>query len=69
MEANSNFSKASSLEYILDAIQYPIYGVDKYPSLIEKAAALTWWIIEGHIFIDGNKRTGMQALIEFLEIN
>ena len=69
VEANNNLSNTSSLEYILDAIQYPIYGVDKYPSLIDKAAALAWWIIEGHIFIDGNKRTGMQAAIEFLEIN
>jgi len=69
VEANNNLSNTSSLEYILEAIQYPIYGVDKYPSLIDKAAALAWWIIEGHIFIDGNKRTGMQAAIEFLEIN
>ena len=42
---------------------------DKYPSLIDKAAALAWWIIKGHIFNDGNKRTGMQAAIELLEIN
>ena len=69
VEANNNFSNASSLEYILNAIQYPIYGVERFPSLIEKAAALAWWIIEGHVFIDGNKRTGMQTAIEFLEIN
>lgn len=69
MEANNNFSDTSSLEYVLDAIQYPVFGVDKYPSLIDKTAALAWWIIKGHIFNDGNKRTGMQAAIEFLEIN
>jgi death on curing protein len=66
---NNNFCNASSLEYILDAIKYPIYGIDKYPSLIDKASALAWWIIEGHIFNDGNKRTGIQSMIEFLEIN
>jgi death on curing protein len=67
--ANNNLCNASSLEYILDVIQHPIYGVDKYPSLMDKAAALAWWIIEGHIFNDGNKRTGMQAAIELLENN
>jgi death on curing protein len=66
---NNNFCNASSLEYILDAIQYPIYGIEKFPSLINKASALAWWIIEGHIFNDGNKRTGMQSMIEMLEIN
>jgi death on curing protein len=66
---NNNFCNTSSLEYILDIIQHPIYGIDKYPSLIEKASALAWWIIEGHIFNDGNKRTGMQAAIELLEMN
>jgi len=69
VEADNNFSNTSSLEYILDTIQHPIFGIDKYPSLIDKAAALVWWIIEGHIFNDGNKRTGMQVAIEFLEIN
>lgn len=69
MVADNNFGGTSSLQYILDTIQHPIYGVDKYPSLIDKAAALAWWIIEGHIFNDGNKRTGMQAAIELLEIN
>ena len=69
VEADNNFCNTSSLEYILDSIQNTIYGIDKYPSLIDKAAALAWWIIEGHIFNDGNKRTGRQAAIELLEIN
>lgn len=66
---NNNFLHKASLEYILNAIQYTVYGVDRYPSLIDKAAALAWWINKGHVFNDGNKRTGMQAAIELLEIN
>jgi death-on-curing protein len=66
---DNNVCNRSSLIYILDAIQNPIFGFDRFPSLVEKAAALCWWIIEGHIFNDGNKRTGMQAGIELLEIN
>jgi len=66
---NNNFCNTSSLQYILDAIENQVFGVDQYPTLIDKAAALAWWIIEGHIFNDGNKRTGMQAAIELLEMN
>lgn len=66
---NNNFSNRASLEYILEVIQFRIFGVDRFPTLIDKAAALAWWIIEGHVFIDGNKRTGMQAAIALLEIN
>jgi len=68
-ENNHNFSNTTPLGYVLYIIQYPVYGVDKYPSLIDKAAALAWEIIRGHIFNDGNKRTGMQAAIELLEMN
>jgi death-on-curing protein len=66
---NRNFSNKASLEYILAAIQFPLFGVERFPTLIDKAAALAWWITEGHVFVDGNKRTGMQAAIALLEIN
>ena len=66
---DSNLRSRASLEYIIEAIQYPIFGYEQFPSLFDKAGALAWWIIEGHIFWDGNKRTGMQSLIELLELN
>jgi death-on-curing protein len=59
----------ASLQYILTAIEYPIFGYHLYPTLVEKASALAWWIIEGHVFYDGNKRTGMQSAILLLELN
>jgi len=64
-----NLHNRASLEYILDAIRYPIFGCHRFPSLGEKAAALAWWVIASHVFHDGNKRTGMQAAIELLEVN
>jgi len=67
--ADRNLCNKASLEYILVAIQYPIFGVHRFPRLIDKASALAWWIIEGHIFNDGNKRTGMQAAIETFGLN
>lgn len=67
--ADRNQANRSSLLYILEAIQYPIFGQDLYPTLVEKAAALGWTINAKHVFHDGCKRTGMMAVWEFLEAN
>lgn len=64
-----NVVNLGSLEWVLEAIRYPLFGVDRYPALEEKAAILAWTIIKGHVFFDGNKRTGMTALIHFLRLN
>jgi len=42
---------------------------DLYPTLVEKAAALAFSIIQGHPFIDGNKRAGHAAMAIFLRLN
>ena len=44
-------------------------GQDLFPSLIEKAARLTFGILTNHPFVDGNKRTAEIALLYFLRIN
>ena len=43
-------------------------GKDLYPTVLEKAAALAESIIINHPFIDGNKRTGLLAMLLILEI-
>ena len=43
-------------------------GKDLYPTVLEKAAALAESIIINHPFIDGNKRTGLLAMLVILEI-
>ena len=40
-----------------------------YESLEELAAAYAVYIVQGHVFMDGNKRTGAAALTTFLEVN
>jgi len=67
--ADRNEANGASLLYILEATQYPIFGQDLYPTLIEKAAALGWTIIAEHVFHDGCKRTGMMAILELLKVN
>ena len=42
---------------------------DLYPTLVEKAAALAFSIIQGHPFIDGNKRAGHAAMAVLLRLN
>ena len=44
-------------------------GVDLYPTLPEKAAALAVSLVRGHPFVDGNKRVGHAAMETFLVLN
>lgn len=45
------------------------YGVDFYPTVVDKAAYLFFSIAGGHIFRNGNKRTAVLALDQFLNAN
>ena len=65
----NNLANLNALEYILDTIQFSIYGITIYPSLKEKAAAIAHHIISRHVFYDGNKRTGTHIAWEFLRAN
>jgi death-on-curing protein len=44
-------------------------GEDLYPSVIEKAACLCFSLVQGHPFIDGNKRIGHASMEVFLTLN
>ncbi len=44
-------------------------GVDLYPTIFDKAAALFHSLMFNHAFLDGNKRTTMTATARFLAIN
>lgn len=44
-------------------------GVDLYPDIVRKAAALMESLVRNHPFIDGNKRTGITAAGLFLRVN
>lgn len=45
------------------------FGIEYYPTLIDKAACVFFSIVGGHIFGNGNKRTGVLALDIFLAAN
>ena len=42
---------------------------DLYPLLTDKAAVLCFSIVQGHPFVDGNKRVGHAAMSTFLLLN
>ena len=44
-------------------------GVELYPDLPSKAAALFESLVGNHPFVDGNKRTGVAVVETFLEVN
>jgi death-on-curing protein len=44
-------------------------GKELYPTLLEKAAALCYFIVGNHPFVDGNKRVGHAAMETFLLLN
>lgn len=58
-----------ALESAIAQPQATFSGVDLYPTLAEKATALGFALIQGHPFVDGNKRVGHAAMETFLVLN
>lgn len=46
-----------------------LFGVDAYPTIDRKAAALLESLTRNHALFDGNKRTAWTTLVAFLWIN
>ncbi len=58
-----------SLDSALNVPFQTFEGEDLYKTVQAKAAKLGFLLINNHPFIDGNKRTGILAMLTFLEIN
>ena len=58
-----------ALEGIIGNLYQTFDGEDLYPSTIEKAAHLIYFIIKDHPFSDGNKRIGCLLFLLFLSIS
>ena len=59
----------SGLEAALAQPRMTFGGADLYPTMVEKASALGFSLIQNHPFVDGNKRTGHAAMEVFLILN
>jgi death-on-curing protein len=58
-----------ALESALAQPRHTVDGVDLYPTLVEKAAALGYPVVQNHPFLDGNKRIAHAAMETFLILN
>jgi|SRR5215211_1268684 len=58
-----------SLESAVAQPRMTFNNEELYPTIVDKASALGYSIIQNHPFIDGNKRAGHAALETFLMIN
>ena len=71
-EATGGASGIRELGTLESAVAQPKATFDTnelYPSLTDKAAVLCFSIVQGHPFVDGNKRTGHAAMSTFLFLN
>ena len=59
----------SGLESAIAQPRMTFGGQELYPTLVEKAAALGYSLIQNHPFIDGNKRVGHAAMELYLFLN
>jgi death on curing protein len=46
-----------------------LFGEAQFPTIVDKAAALLHSLAYHHLFADGNKRTALLAVTEFLRLN
>jgi death-on-curing protein len=72
LETSGGGSGIRDLQVLESALAQPkqtFGGVDLYPSLVEKAAALCFSIVNNHPFVDGNKRVAHAAMESFLLLN
>lgn len=58
-----------ALESALAQPRMSFGGEDLYPTVVEKAAALGFTLVQNHPFVDGNKRAGHAAMETFLVLN
>ena len=65
----NNIQNSNSFEFLLHAPASKLFGKKQYPNIFQKAAVYAFFIIKDHVFYDGNKRTGMEAMFLFLELN
>ena len=59
----------SLLESALNAARASFDGVEKYPTLEEKAAVLWYHLNKNHPFKNGNKRISTASMLVFLHLN
>jgi death-on-curing protein len=58
-----------ALESAVNQPRLTFNQADLYPNIVAKAAALCFFLVMNHSFVDGNKRVGHAAMETFLILN
>ena len=61
--------KDGSFKSSINAIYQTAFSNDVYPTVLEKAANLLYFITKNHSFVDGNKRIAATIFLYFLYVN
>lgn len=64
-----NLLHENPLDYLVEIVDANLFGEPIYKEIYQKAGVYLFNIISNHIFTDGNKRTGLDACILFLDYN
>lgn len=65
----NNLLNENYLDYLIDVVDAEMFGEPLYPKLTDKAAIYLFNIVCNHVFMDGNKRTGLISATIFLQKN
>ncbi|WP_437673184.1 type II toxin-antitoxin system death-on-curing family toxin [Sorangium sp. So ce131] len=72
LEASGGAAGVRDLRALEAAVAQPkatFGGEDLYPTALAKAATLCFSLVQGHPFVDGNKRVGHASMDVFLMLN
>lgn len=66
---NGNLRGGANLGFVEQIYYNEVYGQPLYPDLFHQAGAYLFHVVKNHVFLDGNKRTGLAAALTFLQWN
>ena len=65
----NNLRHGATLGFVDNIFYNEYFGATLYPTIFHRAAAYLFFTLKNHIFVDGNKRTGLACALTFLEWN
>ncbi|MBN2736135.1 MAG: type II toxin-antitoxin system death-on-curing family toxin [Spirochaetales bacterium] len=67
--SGTNIRQGQSLGFVERIFNNEVFAKVLYPDIYHQAAAYMFYVIKNHVFLDGNKRTGLAAAVTFLKWN
>jgi len=69
LASTTNLRPGVGLGFVDQIFHNSVFGEEIYPDIYHQAAAYMFYIIKDHVFMDGNKRTGLSCAVTFLQWN